>query len=108
MTYASRDGKVSLDASGEAVHLPNGPAVIGEDFSLLIPRDLLELRAFRERNLSRTADTRAWLEGNPMGEPSDIAMQRLGELASALLRLRPGSRSLRVPKGYDGDEGWDE
>lgn len=108
VTYVSRDGKVSLEASGEAVHLPNGPAVIGEGFSLLIPRDLLELRAFRERNSFRTTDTKEWLEANPMGEPSDAAMQRRGELASALSRLRPGSRSSRVPKGYDGDEGWDE
>lgn len=108
VTYVSRDGKVSLEASGEAVHLPNGPAVVGEGFSLLIPRDLLELRAFRERNSFRTTDTREWLEADPMELSSEAVLHRRGELASALSRLRPGSRSSRVPKGYDGDEGWDE
>ena len=40
VTYVTRDGKVSLEASGEAVHLPNGPAVVADGFTLLFPTDL--------------------------------------------------------------------
>ena len=108
VTYVTRDGKVSLEASGEAVHLPNGPAVVGDGFTLLFPTDLLALRRFREENMRRTVDTTIWLSSSRRfaGRP-EAAAERRGELASALSRLRPGSRTVRVPR--DSDDGrWDE
>ena len=109
VSYTSSDGKVSVEASGEAVYLPEGPAVVGEGFRLLIPTDLMTLRAFRERNRSMTVDTRRWLTENPFeGRPGE-ASERRREIASALARLRPGSRSMRIPRGIDGgEEPWDE
>ena len=99
---------MSLEASGEAVHLPNGPAVVGDGFTLLFPTDLLALRRFREGNMRRTVDTAGWLSSSRRfaGRP-EAAAERRGELASALSRLRPGSRTTRVPR--DSDDGrWDE
>ena len=110
VTYVTRDGKVSLEASGEAVHLPNGPAVVGDGFTLLFPTDLLALRRFREGNMRRTVDTAGWLSSSRRfaGRP-EAAAERRGELASALSRLRPGSRTTRVPRDSDGGEDpWNE
>lgn len=110
VTYVTRDGKVSLEASGEAVHLPNGPAVVGDGFTLLFPTDLLALRRFREGNMRRTLDTAGWLSSSRRfaGRP-EAAAGRRGELASALSRLRPGSRTVRVPRDSDGGEDpWNE
>ena len=109
VSYTSSDGKASVEASGEAVYLPEGPAVVGEGFRLLIPTDLMTLRAFRERNRSMTVDTKGWLKENPFERRPEETSERRREIASALARLRPGSRSMRIPRGIDGgEEPWDD
>ena len=45
-----------------------------------------------------------WFEGRP-----EEASERRREIASALARLRLGSRSMRIPRGIDGgEEPWED
>ena len=108
VSFTSTDGKVSFQGEGEAVFLQEGPAIVGDGFTLLIPMDLLTLRSYRERLYDVSRDTRRYLELNRFNGNPSVAETRRREIAAALGRCRPGSRSMRIPRDSDEDCGWEE
>ena len=108
VSFASSDGNALFTGEGEAVYLPEGPAVVGEGFSVVIPMDLMTLRGFRERIYDPSQDTRTYLEANGFRGRPEAASARRAQLASALARARPGSRTMRPSRETDeGDEPWE-
>lgn len=107
-SFTSTDGKVSFQGEGEAVFLQEGPAIVGDGFTLLIPMDLLTLRSYRERLYDVSRDTRRYLELNRFNGNPSVAETGRREIAAALGRCRPGSRTMRIPRDSDEDCGWEE
>lgn len=107
-SFTSTDGKVSFQGEGEAVFLQEGPAIVGDGFTLLIPMDLLTLRSYRERLYDVSRDTRRYLELNRFNGNPSVAETGRREISAALGRCRPGSRTMRIPRDSDEDCGWEE
>lgn len=104
VSYATKDGQVSVEASGEAVYTTEGPAVVGHGFRLSFPMDLLALSDFKNRVPFPQGDTGVYLRDHRGDAVPSFNVPGLGR---ALALLRPGSRAVRVPKVVDEGPEWD-